>query len=57
MKTLFNDAPTPKKEAAEQTPSLGAIAQESREATNHLGTTSEINSVLTKNDKLREQEI
>lgn len=56
MKTLFNDAPTMKK-GEQGTPSLSAIAQESREATNHLGTTSEINSVLTKNDKLREQEI
>lgn len=52
----FNDAPTMKK-GEQGTPSLSAIAQESRKSANHLGTTSEINSVLTKNDKPREQEI
>ncbi|WP_270600529.1 hypothetical protein [Faecalicoccus pleomorphus] len=52
----FNDAPTMKK-GEQGTPSLSAIAQESRKAANHLGTTAEINNVLTKNEKPRDQEI
>ena len=52
----FNDAPTMKK-GEQGTPSLSDIAQESRASANHLGTTSEINNVLTKNEKPRDQEI